>query len=186
MLSGVQLLLRIVEESSEENANVRVVNHFALRLLEELQMVVNGAIRSGKLRKGAMYHTHHEFVTSSLTVEWEKLELQMHKTFDQSLLQLIADSYLWSTIKEISDTLPSPCSTTAMRQLSEVEENAIMHAAGYVVRVLIQKYKKGSDFIAANFVSCLTHMLEGCSNHWVSHCIVAVIDTPGAVSFPPS
>lgn len=42
-----------------------------------------------------------------------------------------------------------------------MEENAIIYAAGYVVRVLIQKYKKGSDFVAANFVSCLTHMLEG-------------------------
>lgn len=69
MLSGVQLLLRIVEENSVEDGITRVVNHFALRLLEDLQIIVNGAISSGKLQKGAMYHAYHEFVTSSLTVE---------------------------------------------------------------------------------------------------------------------
>lgn len=50
-----------------------------------------------------------------------------------------------------------------MRQLTEVEQNAIMYAAGYVVRVLIQKYKNSKESLAAEYVSCLTHMLEGSS-----------------------
>ena len=181
VLSGVNFLLRIVKESSEEDAKARTLNLFALSLSEDLQVIVKGAIHSGTFRKETMYRSYHTFVTSSLTVAWERLELQMHETFDPSLPQMISDTYLRSTIKQICDSLPSsPCTSTAMRQLTEVEENAIMYAAGYVVRVLIQKYKKSSDLVSADFVSCLTHMLEGspldiegnesfedCASRWV-------------------
>ena len=51
--------------------------------------------------------------------------------------------------------------TTVTRQLSEIEENAIMFAAGYVVCILLQKHRKSSQPLSADFVSRLMHMLEG-------------------------
>ena len=47
VLSGVNFLLRIVEESSEEDAKARTSNLFALSLSKDLQVIVKGAIHSG-------------------------------------------------------------------------------------------------------------------------------------------
>ena len=66
-------------------------------------------------------------------------------------------------IKEAADTLPSPSRSLAVRQMSEIEENAIMYAAGYVVRVLMEKYKEAVGPVAADFMACLLNMLEGSS-----------------------
>lgn len=131
--------------------------------MEELQSIVKSAILRGKLRKGVMYRSYHAFVTGSLTVEWELLEQQMQETFDPSLPQLIANSYLRSTIKDVTDSLLSPCTSRTTRKLTEIEENAIMFAGGYIVGVLIDKHRKGSQPVSADFVSCLAHMLEGSS-----------------------
>ena len=160
VLSGIKRLLGMIEDSDEES-KTRALNLFSLHLMEKLQAIVEAAILSKKLRKGAMYRSYHEFVTGSLYEVWETLERQLHETFDPSLPQVIADTYLHIAINEVSDTLPSPCTTTVTRQLSEIEENAIMFAAGYVVRILLQKYKKSSQPLSAEFVSCLMHMVEG-------------------------
>ena len=96
-----------------------------------------------------LYGPYHTFVTSSLYTAWEQLDRQLQENFDPSIPQLIADSYLHAAIKEAADTLPSSSRSPAVRQLSEIEENAIMYAAGYVVRVLMEKYKKAIGPVAA-------------------------------------
>ena len=98
-------------------------------------------------------------MTGSLYEVWETLEWQLHETFDPSMPQVITDTYLQIAIKEGSDTLPSPWMTTVTRQLSEIEENAIMFTAGYVIYTL-QKHRKSSQPASADCVSWLMHMLE--------------------------
>ena len=95
-------------------------------------------------------------------IAWEQLQGQLQENFDPPVPQLIADSYLHAAIKEAADTLPSPSRNPAVRQLSEIEENAI-NAAGYVVRVLMEKYKEAVGPVAADFMACLLNMLEGSS-----------------------
>lgn len=57
---------------------------------------------------------------------------------------------------------PTSCDTATtevFRQFSTVEENAIYYTAGYVVRKLLNKYKKLDSDKAANFVQGLLDML---------------------------
>ena len=162
VLSGVDLLLRIVKEGSEEHGEVQAVNQFSLSLLENLKAIVNGAIQSGKMQRQNIYQSYHAYVTNSLLAAWGKLEEQLQQSFDASLPQIIADDYLRHAMKEATEAMPSPPSGSQIaRQLTDIEEQAIMYAAGYVVRVLLEKYKKRKDSAAANCVDCLTNMLEG-------------------------
>ena len=89
VLSGIGRLLGTMEDS-DEDSTTRALNHFALHLMEKLQVTLKTAILSRKLRKGAMYCSYHEFVTGSLYEVWETLEWQLHETFDPSLPQVIA------------------------------------------------------------------------------------------------
>ena len=50
VLSGVDLLLRIIKEGSEEHREVQAVNQFSLSLLKDLKAIVNVAIQSGKIQ----------------------------------------------------------------------------------------------------------------------------------------
>ena len=163
VLSGVDVLLRTLKENPEEDPKVRAMIQFSVSLFEELQIIVVRNVQSGNKRSKELYGPYHAFVTSSLYIAWEQLEGQLQEKFDPSVPQLIADSYLHAAIKEAADTLPSPSRSPAVRQLSEIEENAIMYAAGYVVRVLMENYKEAVGPVAADFMACLLNMLEGSS-----------------------
>ena len=82
-----------------------------------------------------MYQSYHAYATGSLLSAWGKLEEQLQHNFDASLPQMIADNYLRHVVKETADAIPAPitrCREVA-RQLADIEEKAIMYAAGYVV-----------------------------------------------------
>ena len=163
VFSGVEFLLRIAKEGSRNDRMVQAISSFSLRLLNDLQSNVSEAIHSGKVQRAKMYQSYHAYATGSLLSAWRQLEEQLQHSFDASLPQMIADNYLRHAVKEIADAIPVLITSgrEVARQLTDIEEKAIMYAAGYVVRVLIDKYKKNKDLAAANYVACLTNMREG-------------------------
>ena len=119
-----------------------------------------GGLRNGKMQQQNIYQPYWAYVTSSLLTAWGKLEEQLQQSFDTSLPQIIADDSLRHAMKEAREAMPSPPSGSPIdRQLTDIEEQAIMYAAGYVIHVL-EEYKR-ENTTAANCVACFTNMLEG-------------------------
>ena len=107
-------------------------------------------------------HGRSEEWKDATTEHMGKLEEQLQQSFDTSLPQIIADDSLCHAMKEAREAMPSPPSGSPIeRQLTDIEEQAIiMYAAGYVIHVL-EEYKKRENTTAANCVACFTNMLEG-------------------------
>ena len=61
-------------------------------------------------------------------------------------------------VDKTEDMLVSP-ETEPTRQLSQVEENAIYYAAGYVVYKLIKRYRQSTDERALKIVGALLTMI---------------------------
>ena len=153
-------MLKILSE--EGNVHTEEVQCFSLYVSDQLHLILKESVHNGKFRKGTMYASYHSFVSDRLCLAWDRVEKHLNKSFDPALPQMVADIFLCVTIKQEVQALPSSAPTpTVQRQLSEVEDNTIMYAAGYVVQVLFKQYEQCTDLMAADYVECLENMLEG-------------------------
>ena len=58
VVSGMDILLGILQEGSKESRKVQAVNQFSLSLLKDLETLVKGAIGGMKLRELKMYRSY--------------------------------------------------------------------------------------------------------------------------------
>ena len=101
------------------------------------------ALDGAKVDLQKMYKSYHLFVTESLMEEWTTMEAEIEADFEPSLPQIIADTTLSGNIKEKKESLPNQTSSKSLtRELSELEENAIFYASGYVVHALLKSIKR--------------------------------------------